>query len=204
MPRKIELRVLRPVSAGGRPNRNLPSLSGGRVLPALVGVICGPAATLLRALQSRPCGGASPVHSSGCSVFLAPDGDQVAVEHILDVARIEQVKGDLSGAAAKLDRSGPRALQPAALQPAMPFAGRDRQDVLDLTRDDRQVLDVAHGFGQDGCCRFNIGIRVIGQAQSEHPGFDVKQLSKGRRKARANFEENAPCPHRRSQSRRRR
>ena len=95
-------------------------------------MISGLAPLLLRAFQGGPCGGTPAVLGGGCRIFLSPDGDHVSVEHILDVARVEDVEGDLPGAAAKLDCSGPRALQPAILQPAVPLALLDRQNVLDL------------------------------------------------------------------------
>jgi hypothetical protein len=92
----------------------------------------GRAAQFARLLQGSFLGSASPVFGCGRQVFFAPDLGKIAVQYILDVARIENVKGNLARPATQLDGSGSGTFQPAVLQPAMAFGGLDGEDVLDL------------------------------------------------------------------------
>src|SRR5688572_26358077 len=104
------------------------------------------------AFQRGLPGGSPPVLCCCNSVFLAPDGDQVAIKHVLDMTWVENVKRYLSRASAKFHGASPCALQTPVFEPPMPLGRRDGQNVLDLTRYHWQVFDGFQNFAYNFRC----------------------------------------------------
>ena len=83
-----------------------------------------------------------PVFRGGYRVFLAPNRNNVAIEHVLDVTWVKHVKSYLTRTPTKCHRTGPDASQATIFEPTMPLGRGDRQYVLNLTGDNGQAFDV--------------------------------------------------------------
>jgi hypothetical protein len=164
-------------------------------LPALRLVVLAPAASL-PAFFSAAFWAPRRLFSAAASLSSSRQTSGKSRSRTSSIWRgVEDVERDLPCSAAQLHRAGARALQTAVLQPAMALRLPDRQDVLHLARNDRQVLDTDELAGD----RFRRGLVIVGvvlrRAQHKSTVLDLQELALREGEMRTHFEQDSSCAH---------
>ncbi len=84
--------------------------------------------------QGGLAGRSATIFRERCCILLAPDLGQITIEDVLDMCRLEEVKGHRLGPPAQFDCPCSRALQTAIAHPFMALARGDGEDVLCFAR----------------------------------------------------------------------